>query len=60
MMSVSSAIEKWSLGHSRLPTLNGLIACLGTSLARSGSQRSGSNSSFRSYDRRSRWMAYGL
>ena len=34
VMSVSWAMEKWSLGHLRLPVLKGLMACLGTALAR--------------------------
>lgn len=57
VISVSSAIEKWSLGHLRLPTLNGLIAYLGTSSDPPGSQRSGSNSSCRAKERGSRWIA---
>ena len=57
-MSVSWAIEKWSLGHLRLPTLNGLMAYFGTSLTRSGSQRSGSNSRLSARrTARSRWIA---
>ena len=39
VISVSWAIEKWSLGHFRLPVLKGLMACFGTALARSGRQR---------------------
>lgn len=58
--SVSWAIEKWSLGHFRLPVLNGLMACFGTALARSGLQRSGSNTALSSKDFPSRWIAYGL